>query len=502
DISLVNLSGSGMVGRSGFSGRLFSMLAREQINVVLITQSSSERSITFAVQPHDLLRTQELIGNEFELEIEAHKLVMPEIEDNLSILAIVGENMKNSPGMSGKLFHALGRNGINVRAIAQGSSELNISVIIAKSDLVKAMNAVHDAFFAQLNKTLNVFVAGTGNIKATFFEQLKQQHDFLLENNDLEIKIIGICNSRKQLVQSEGLSLEHWQSDLQTQGQPADFEKFVQLMEELNLPNCVFVDNTASQVLPDYYERIFSANISIVTCNKIANSGSYQQYFQLKTAARKYGVDFLYETNVGAGLPIVRVLNDLMLSGDRILKIEAILSGTISYLFNNYNNSRTFYDVVRQAHDLGYTEPDPRDDLNGTDFIRKMLILGRDAGYPIEAEEVSMVSIMPKACREASTVEAFYQQLALSESHFESMKNEAEAAGKVLRYIGKLEEGKVNISLEMVGTEHPFFHLSGSDNIIAFTTERYKDRPLLVRGPGAGAAVTAAGVFADLVKTM
>lgn len=502
DISLVNLSGSGMVGKSGFSRRLFSLLAREQINVVLITQSSSERSITFAVQPHDLLRTQELIENEFELEIEAHKLVMPEIEENLSILAIVGENMKNSPGMSGKLFHALGRNGINVRAIAQGSSELNISVIIAKSDLVKAMNAVHDAFFAQLNKTLNVFVAGTGNIGATFFEQLKQQHDFLLENNDLEIKIIGICNSRKQLVRSEGLSLEHWQSDLQRQGRPADFEIFVRLMEELNLPNCVFVDNTASQVLPDYYERIFSANISIVTCNKIANSGSYQQYFRLKTAARKYGVDFLYETNVGAGLPIVRVLQDLLLSGDRILKIEAILSGTISYLFNNYNNSRTFYEVVRQAHDLGYTEPDPRDDLNGTDFIRKMLILGRDAGYPIEADEVSMVSIMPKACLEASTVDAFYQQLALSESHFESMKNEAEAAGKVLRYIGKLEEGKVNISLEMVGSEHPFFHLSGSDNIIAFTTERYKDRPLLVRGPGAGAAVTAAGVFADLVKTM
>lgn len=500
DISLVNITGSGMVGKSGFSGRLFSLLARDQINVVLITQSSSERSITFAVQPQDLLRTRELIESEFELEIETHKLVLPEIEDNLSVLAIVGENMKNTPGMSGKLFHALGRNGINVRAIAQGSSELNISVILSKSDLAKAMNAVHDAFFATLNKTLNVFVAGTGNIGATFFEQLRQQHQFLLENNDMDIRIIGICNSRKQLIGVDGLSLDQWDSDLRLHGKQADFEEFMQTMETLNLPNCVFVDNTSSPVVPTYYQRIFSANISIVTCNKIANSGPYEQYKLLKNTARMHGVDFFYETNVGAGLPIVRVLKDLMFSGDRILKIEAILSGTISYLFNNYGGERRFDEVVRQAQALGYTEPDPRDDLNGSDFVRKMLILGRDAGYSMEADEVSMVSIMPKACLEAPSVDEFYQQLAFSEPHFEAFKKEAEADGKVLRYIGKLEAGKISIALEMVGPDHPFFHLSGSDNIIAFTTERYKERPLLVRGPGAGAAVTAAGVFADLVN--
>ncbi|WP_293881919.1 MULTISPECIES: bifunctional aspartate kinase/homoserine dehydrogenase I [unclassified Sphingobacterium] len=500
DISVINLSGSGMIGKSGFSGRLFTLLAREQINVVLITQSSSEHSITFAVNPSDAKRAIQLIEVEFELEIQANKLIVPAIEDNLSVLAIVGENMKKTPGMSGRLFAALGRNGINVRAIAQGSSEYNISVIIGKEDLAKALNAVHDAFFAELKKTLHVFNIGTGNIGATLFKQLESQHDFLLDKNDIEIKVVGISNSRKMLFNTEGVDLNNWSNELDRNGTESDLALFIERMKALNLPNCVFIDNTASKLPATYYEDIFKSNISIVTCNKIANSGKYEQYKTLRDTAHRHGVDFFYETNVGAGLPIVRVLKDLMLSGDRIVKIEAILSGTISYIFNNFKADASFYDVVKQAQELGYTEPDPRDDLGGIDFMRKMLILARDAGYPVEAEDVDLGSILPPACLKAESVDAFYAELQRENDYFEGMKKKAEDENKVIRYIGKLENGKVSIAIQFVDENHPFYALSGSDNIISFTTERYKERPLVVKGPGAGAEVTAAGVFADLVN--
>ncbi|HLS95763.1 MAG TPA: bifunctional aspartate kinase/homoserine dehydrogenase I [Sphingobacterium sp.] len=500
DISVINLAGSGMIGKSGFSGRLFTLLAREQINVVLITQSSSEHSITFAVHPDDAVKAVKLIEAEFELELEANKLTSPTVEDNLSVLAIVGENMKRTPGMSGRLFYALGRNGINVRAIAQGSSELNISVIIAKENLSKALNAVHDAFFAQLKKTLYVFNVGTGNIGSTLFRQIYEQHDFLLENNDIEIKVVGISNSRKMLFDLNGIDLAKWSTMLESSGEIADLSSFIERMKAMNLPNCVFIDNTASNLPSTYYEEIFKSNISVVTCNKIANSGEYAQYKLLHDTARKHGVDFFYETNVGAGLPIVRVLKDLMLSGDRILKIEAILSGTISYIFNNFVGDVSFYDIVKQAQELGYTEPDPRDDLGGVDFMRKMLILARDAGHVIEPTDVNLGAILPESCLQAASVDDFYTELLKADQYFNSLKERAEADGKVIRYIGKLEEGKVSIALEMVDETHPFYALSGSDNIISFTTERYKERPLVVKGPGAGAEVTAAGVFADLVN--
>lgn len=499
-ISIINLAGGGMVGRAGFSGRLFTLLAREQINVVLITQSSSERSITFAVHPADALRAKLLIESEFELELRANKLSEPEIEENLSVLAIVGENMKQTPGMSGRLFHALGRNGINVRAIAQGSSEYNISVIIAQSDLSKALNAVHDAFFAQLNKTLHVFNVGTGNIGSTLFRQLREQHSFLLDHNDIEIKVVGISNSRKMLFNNDGILLDDWKEQLQQSGEQADLASFVSRMKLMNLPNCVFVDNTASEQPIRYYEEIFRSNISVVTCNKIANSGRFSQYSLLKDTARKHGVDFFYETNVGAGLPIVRVLRDLMLSGDRIIRIEAILSGTISYIFNNFTGNASFYDVVKNAQQLGYTEPDPRDDLKGTDFMRKMLILARDAGYALEPEDVKLGAILPEACIQAASVDDFYHALKAADDYFNALKTKAQQENKVIRYVGKLEAGQVNIALELVDSDHPFFALSGSDNIISFTTERYKERPLVVKGPGAGAEVTAGGVFADLVN--
>ncbi|MBW4890336.1 bifunctional aspartate kinase/homoserine dehydrogenase I [Mucilaginibacter sp. HMF5004] len=500
EVSILNVQGSGMVGKAGFSGRLFSMLAREQISVILITQSSSEHSITFAVNPADALKAKALIEHEFELEVLAKKLESPDVEDGLSVLAIVGENMKHTPGVSGKLFHALGRNGINVRAIAQGSSEYNISVIISRGDLAKALNAVHDAFFVELNKTLHVFCLGTGNIGTTLFRQLNNHTEFLKQHNGIQIKIAGISNTRKMMFDSDGINLDNWKDKLEASATAADLPAFIEQMKQMNLPNCVFVDNTASPTPISFYQSVFEANISVVTCNKIGNSASYTQYKTFKDTARKHGVDFYYETNVGAGLPIVRTLKDLMMSGDRVIRIEAILSGTISYIFNNFKGGVTFHDVVKTAQDKGYTEPDPRDDLRGTDFMRKMLILARDAGYVLEPGDVEIESMLPQSCLDAGTVADFYTELNNETKFFADMNAKAESQGKVLRYIGKLEDGKVSITLQMVGEDHPFYTLSGSDNIISFTTERYIERPLVVKGPGAGAEVTAAGVFADIVN--
>ena len=500
NISILNLEGSGMVGKSGFSGRLFSLLAREQINVILITQSSSEHSITFAVQPGEADKARQLIEQEFELELIAKKLENVVIEQNLAIIAVVGENMKQTPGVSGKLFHALGRNGINVRAIAQGSSEYNISVIISAHDLAKALNAVHDAFFIQLTKTLHAFCLGTGNIGQTLFKQLNAHNKYLQEHNGIQVKIAGISNTRKMVFNADGISLDNWKDELQDSGHKADLDKFIAQMKSMNLPNCVFIDNTASPSPVEVYEEVFKSNISVITCNKIGNSASYKQYKTFHDAAKQHGVDFFYETNVGAGLPIIRTLKDLMNSGDRIMKIEAILSGTISFIFNNFKGGANFHDVVKEAQDKGYTEPDPRDDLSGRDFMRKMLILARDAGYPMEAADIQIESILPKVCLEAQTVNDFYAALKAEDAFFNKLKTQAEANGKVVRYIGKLENGKAAITLQMVDENHPFFTLSGSDNIISFTTDRYKERPLVVKGPGAGAEVTAAGVFADLIN--
>lgn len=500
EISIINVEGSGMVGKAGFSGRLFSLLAREQINIILITQSSSEHNITIAIHPSDAIKAQILIEQEFELELQAKKLEPPVFEKDLSILAIVGENMKKTPGISGKLFHALGRNGINVRAIAQGSSEHNISVIISQPDLAKALNAVHDAFYENLNKTLNLFCLGTGNIGSTLFRQIKEHKEFLQEHNGIQVKVVGMSNSRKMLFNPEGISLENWKQALDDSDTKADIRDFIDKMKAMNLPNCVFADNTASIVPIEFYEEIFCSTISIVTCNKIGNSGSYTQYKNFKELSQLHGVDFYYETNVGAGLPIIRTLKDLMISGDRVIKIEAILSGTISFIFNNFKGDVTFHDVVKQAQEKGYTEPDPRDDLSGTDFMRKMLILARDAGNQLEPAEVKIESMLPEICLKAASVDDFYTELKNNHEFFEKLKNDASSSGKVLRYIGILEDGKVSISLQMVDESHPFYTLSGSDNIISFTTDRYKERPLVVKGPGAGSEVTAAGVFADIVN--
>ncbi|NAW51001.1 bifunctional aspartate kinase/homoserine dehydrogenase I [Elizabethkingia argentiflava] len=501
-VALVNIVGGGMVGLKGFSARLFSTLSRANINIILITQASSEHSISLGISNEDSAKVQQVLREEFQVEIEAKKLHPPQVLYDLSIVAIVGERMKNTKGISGKLFSTLGKHHINVAAIAQGSSELNISAVISEKDLSKALNVIHDAFLLSPIKTYHIFCVGTGNIGREFLRQIHQESKNLIEKHKIEIKVVGIANTRKMLLSQEEVPIDTftWEEMLANEGILADLQSFIQSVKNYALPNSVFIDNTSSKKVVGYYEDLFGNNISVVTCNKISNSENYAQYLQLKHLAEKHSVNFLYETNVGAGLPIIKTLNDLLISGDEILKIEAILSGTISYIFNNYTGDTTFAEVVRKAQELGFTEPDPRDDLNGLDFSRKMLILARENAWNIELSQVEIKNFLPEACLNAHSVEDFYAQLEIYESYFAAYKNKAAQENKKLRLIGILENYQIKVEVRMVDSDHAFYNLSGSDNIISFTTTRYKDTPLVVKGPGAGAAVTAAGVFADLVR--
>lgn len=501
DVILINISGNGLIGLRGFDARLFSVLYRADINIMFITQASSEHSISFVIAPEDKSKALEAIQAEFHKEILLRKMETPYVEEELSILSVVGENMKSTTGISGRFFSALGKNGINIVAIAQGSTELNISAVISKHELSKALNVVHDSLLLSPVKTFNVFCAGTGNIGTELFEQIKNEQNKLSEDHQIHINMVGISNSRKMILAEKSfIKLDNWKYEMDNHGKTANLIDFIETVERMNLPNTVFIDNTSSEIVVDQYESLFNKNISVVTCNKIANSGSFERYIRLKRLAKKNNVSFLYETNVGAGLPIIKTLQDLLISGDRVLKIEAILSGTISYIFNNYVGDRAFAEVVKEAQELGFTEPDPRDDLNGMDFSRKMLILAREIGLPLEMSDVKVEDFLPAACLNAATVEDFYEELKKHEDHFATHKNNAEESGKKLRLIGILENGKINVEVKAVGPDHPFYGLSGSDNIISFTTSRYAHTPLVVKGPGAGAPVTAAGVFADLIR--
>ena len=501
EVCAINLYGGGMVGVKGFGGRLFSVFSNAEINIILITQASSEHSITLVISPKDKERALKAIREEFAKEIANKEVKEPRVEEGLSVLAVIGERMKSTKGISGKLFQALGKNGINIVAIAQGCTELNISVVIEEENLAKALNVVHDGLLLSPVKTFNIFCAGTGNIGKELFAQIRNEKENLVKNHQIQINIAGISNSRKMiLANGDFIDLKDWQNQLDEKGEKADLDKFIESVECLNLPNTVFIDNTSSNDVAEQYENLLSKSISVVTCNKIANSSDYERYGRLKRLAKKNNVSFLYETNVGAGLPIIRTLQDLIISGDEVVKIEAILSGTISYIFNQYVGDVTFAEVVKQAQDLGYTEPDPRDDLNGLDFSRKMLILAREIGLPLEMKDVNIKDFLPESCLKAPSVDAFYEELKKNEDHFASFKNKAAEEGKKLRLIGILENGEINVEVKSVDSSHPFFSLSGSDNIISFTTARYKQTPLVVKGPGAGAEVTAAGVFADLVR--
>ncbi|KAF0131832.1 MAG: bifunctional aspartokinase / homoserine dehydrogenase 1 [Bacteroidetes bacterium] len=500
-VSLINVEGNGMVGLKGFGGRLFGAMAAVGVNVILITQASSEHSISFAVIPDDTSAALDAIRKEFEMELFSNKIEPPQADTQCSILAVVGENMRNTKGLSGKLFQSLGRSGVNVIAIAQGSSELNISVVISDEDLSKALNAVHDSLFLSPVKTLHLFIAGTGTIGTELLTQLAQSEENLRRDHQLYLQVMGITNSRKMMINNNGgIDLKNWKEELFSTGENADIDGFVQQIEKLNLPNSIFIDNTSNPFLIPHYEKLFDLNVAVVACNKLGASGSYESYSRLKKTARRNGVDFFFETNVGAGLPIIKTMNDLLISGDRFLRIEAILSGTISFIFNNFTHDRSFAEVVKEAQEKGFTEPDPRDDLNGMDFSRKMLILAREAGWKPEMEDVDIEPILPESCLKATSIEAFYKELKNEEEFFNTLKNKALLQDKVVRYIGLIENGEIKIQLRMVGRDHPFYSLSGSDNIISFTTMRYANNPLVVKGPGAGAAVTAAGVFADILR--
>ncbi|MEJ2194389.1 MAG: bifunctional aspartate kinase/homoserine dehydrogenase I [Ignavibacteriaceae bacterium] len=502
EIALFRVQGSGMFGVTGTAMRVFGTLAKERINIILITQASSEHSICFAVAPSDSERAKNIIEEEFSLEIETKQIDPPIVETNLSVIAVVGENMRKTPGISGRLFQALGNNGINVVTIAQGSSELNISVAVPKQDEVKALNAIHDSFFLSETRSLNLFFVGTGLVGGTLLNQLNDHYHFLKTERQIEIKLVALTNTRKNVFDANGIKLEKWQEQLDESVASVDLKSFIDNMIAQNLPNSVFIDCTSSDKIIDYYKKIFDASISIVTANKKANSGSFDLYSKLKKAASRSGSRFLYETNVGAGLPIISTLNDLRGSGDKILKIEAILSGTLSYIFNSFGKEKSFSEVVYMAMKTGYTEPDPRDDLNGLDVARKLLILGREIGIPLELNDIKVENLVPENCSSTPSIEKFFEEFEKSNSEFEKRRVAAERKGKVLRYIALLENGNAQVTLQAVESNHPFYNLSGSDNIISFTTDRYNDRPLVIKGPGAGAEVTAAGLFADIIRIL
>lgn len=500
-IALLTLEGSGMVGIPGFSKRLFDALLREKVNVILITQSSSEHSITVGVHESDMLKAKAGIDSEFVQEIHDKRIEPLIVEKDLAIVAVVGDNMKNHHGMSGKLFGALGRNAINVRAIAQGSTEKNISAVINKSDVRKALNVIHEVFFETETRQINVFVAGTGNVGSKLLEQLQLQQEYLLQELGLQVRIIALANSRKMRFSESGITLGNWKEELEA-GHAMDLEQFMQRVQTMNLRNSVFVDNTASETVADVYSTFLQHGISVVTCNKIACSSEYASYKKLKDLARKFNASFLFETNVGAGLPVINTLNDLIRSGDKVQTIEAVLSGSLNFVFNHFVNGANFREVVRAAQDEGYTEPDPRIDLSGKDVMRKILILARESGAALEMDDITNHSFLPAECLNASDVPAFYEQLDVHAAHFSQLLKAAAAKGERLKFVARYHNGEASVGLQSVGPEHPFYQLEGKDNIVLFTTNRYSAQPLIVKGAGAGADVTASGIFADIIRTV
>lgn len=499
-ISLLSVQGSGLMGVVGVSKRLFGALADQKINVILISQASSEHSICFAIEIGKARQAKAAIEREFLYEIRGKEMDEVQVESDLAIVAIVGENMKHNPGTSGRMFSALGKNGVNISAIAQGSSELNISAVVHEQDISKALNVLHEAFFLSDKKTLNLYLVGTGLIGKSLLQMISKQYQKLATENQLEVNVVGIANSKKMLFDADGLQPETAVEKMLSQGEPMNLNDFFGNMNSMNLSNSIFVDCTSSEDVAEFYSSILSSNISIVTPNKKANSGSQQRYQLLKDTARKRGVKFLYETNVGAGLPVINTLNDLLLSGDKVIRIEAVLSGTLNFIFSSFTEGKKFSEVVKEAKEKGYTEPDPRDDLNGMDVARKILILSRESGLSLELDEIQLENLVPKELQGSVSIDSFFASLPKYDSNYEQLRKEAADKGEKLRYMAVLENGKTSIKLASVNAQHPFYSLSGSDNIILLTTERYHDRPMVIRGPGAGAEVTAAGVFADVIR--
>lgn len=499
NVSLVLVEGIGVSEVTELARRFFAALERAKSNVLLTSQGCAQHALCVAVPPEQAAEAVAFVRDEFAHELERNEVELSILPEH-SVVAVVGLNMQHSPGTSGKFFQALGRNGINVVTIAQGSSELNISAVIARKDESKALNAIHETFFLAEQKTLNIFVVGVGSVGGKLLEQIAEQAATLRSHKHLDVRIVALANSRHVLFNADGLSLAGWREQLKTSTQAFHLADFIKLMKEANLPNSIFVDCTASKDVAQKYEDILRASISIVTPNKKANASSLAQYRALRQAATKANVKFFYETNVGAGLPVIGTLNDLINSGDEIVKIEAVLSGTLSYIFNSFGSGTTFSAIVKDAKARGYTEPDPRDDLSGMDVARKLLILGREMGLPLEEDAVTVESLISENCRAAQTVEKFFAALEREDPEMELRRKRAADKGEILRYIGIIANGKATVSLQTVGHDHPFYSLSGSDNVISFSTKRYNERPLVVKGPGAGTDVTAAGILADILR--
>lgn len=499
DTCLITIRGLGMVGVIGVNYRIFKALSKSGISVFFVSQAASENTTSIGVRNGDAELAVQVLSTEFAQEISMGEINPPVTQHDLATVAIVGENMRHRPGVAGKLFGTLGRNGINVIACAQGASETNISFVVAKENLRKSLNVIHDSFFLSEYQVLNIFLAGVGLVGSNLLDQIRQQQEKLMRENSLKIRIVGITNSRHYIVSRSGIDLNTYKEQLAASTLVSTPERFRDEILSMNIFNSVFVDCTASPAVASIYEDLLSHNVSVVAANKIAASSKYDHYLKLKNIARTRGVKFLFETNVGAGLPIINTISDLINSGDRILKIEAVVSGTLNYIFNEMNETVPMSRAIVMAKEAGYAEPDPRIDLSGMDVIRKLVILSREAGYHVEQEDVQKHLFIPAEYFEGS-VEDFWKHIPELDADFESRRKKLAAEGKRWRFIASMDHGKTEVSLREVGPDSPFYHLEGSNNVILLTTERYKEYPMQIKGYGAGASVTAAGVFADIIS--
>lgn len=499
DTCLITMTGLGMVGVIGVNHRIFKTLAENGISVFLVSQASSENSTSIGVRNEDAELACEVLNEEFAKEIEMGEISPMKAEGNLATVAIVGENMKHTPGIAGKLFGTLGRNGINVIACAQGASETNISFVVDGASLRKTLNVIHDSFFLSEYQVLNLFICGTGTVGSSLIEQIHGQQEKLKQERGLKLHVVGIANGHKALFTRAGIDLEHFREELDEKGSPSSPQVLRDEIVGMNIFNSVFVDCTASPDIAALYKDLLSHNVSVVAANKIAASSEYDIYAELKKIARQRGVKFLFETNVGAGLPVINTINDLINSGDKILKIEAVVSGTLNYIFNRISADMPLSATIRQAKEDGYSEPDPRVDLSGKDVIRKLVILAREAGYRLNQEDVETHLFIPNQYFEG-TLDDFWKNIPKLDKEFEERRREVEREGKRWRFVASLESGHGKVALQEVDSNHPFYNLAGTNNIILLTTERYNEYPMLIQGYGAGASVTAAGVFADIMS--
>jgi aspartokinase/homoserine dehydrogenase 1 len=500
NIALLTLQGSGMVGIPGFSRRLFETLSQEKINIIMITQASSEHSICLGIDEKEAEMAKTAIDVAFENEIALEKIDPIIVETGLSIIALVGDSMKNHQGISGKMFSALGKNNINIRAIAQGASEKNISAVIAETDVKKALNTLHEQFFESKTKQLNVFITGVGNVGERLVEQIKQQKKYLKENLKINLRVAGLSNSRKMIFNEDGIDLKNWKNQLVEDGETATLNGFFEKTKALNLRNSIFVDVTANADVANLYAKYLRQSIGVVACNKIACSSDFKNYKLLKQLSLQYNAPYLFETNVGAGLPIIDTLNNLVASGDKVNSIQAVLSGSLNFVFNNFTDQTKFYDVVKQAGAEGYTEPDPRIDLSGVDVARKILILARESGVEMNLENIENAPFLSEAGLKSDTVDDFYKTLIDDEAHYQALYASAKANNCQLKYVAQFNDGKASVGLQEIPEGHPFYNLEGSDNIVMFYTQRYPKQPMIIKGAGAGADVTASGLFADIIR--